>query len=159
MDFKLVIKLGDLLARDIAGDQTVTRQCVRHRRRADDEALAAAFGEDFNQQIADAAYPVVAAMGVGPGGGDRDNGAGLRGAIWIESGGAQLNAGSTGGSCLGRPSPKRKTSSAPRSPNFLLPADFLPLEGRRREVRRRGFDGSPPLHTLKCNGEFRKSNG
>jgi hypothetical protein len=32
-------------------------------------------------------------------------------------------------------------------------------EGHRREVRRRGFPGSPPLHTLKCNGEYRKSNG
>jgi hypothetical protein len=84
---------------DIAGNQAETRrrrslgQRVRHRRRANDEALATAFGEDLNQQIADAAHPVVAAMGVGPGAGDRDNCAGLRGAIRIESGGAQLDAG------------------------------------------------------------------
>jgi hypothetical protein len=84
---------------DVAGDQAVTGrrrslgQRVGHRRRADDQALAAAFGEHFDQQIADAAHPIVAAMGVGPGAGDRDHGAGPRGAIRIESSGAQLNAG------------------------------------------------------------------
>ncbi len=67
------------------------RQRVGHRRRANDQALPAAFGKDFDQQIADAAYPIVATMRVGPGAGDGDHGIGLRGAVRLEPGCAKLH--------------------------------------------------------------------
>ena len=59
---------------DIAGRQAIARrrrslgQRIRHRRCADDQALPATFGNDLDQQIADGAHAIVAAMRVGPGG-------------------------------------------------------------------------------------------
>ena len=66
-------------------------QRVGHRRRADDQALPAAFGQEFDQQVADAAHPIVATMGVGPGAGDGDHGIGFRGAVRLEPGGPKLH--------------------------------------------------------------------
>jgi hypothetical protein len=82
---------------DIAGHEAVARrrralgQRVRHRRCAHDQALPAALGQNFDQEIADGADAVVAAMGVGPGTGDRHHGTGLRGAVRIEAGGTQFD--------------------------------------------------------------------
>ena len=84
---------------DVARYQAVARrrrslgQRVGHRRRADDQALPAAFGQDFDQQIGDAAHPIVAPMGVGLGGGDRDHGIGLGGAVRVEPGGPKFHPG------------------------------------------------------------------
>jgi hypothetical protein len=86
--------VGDDVARGqaVARRRRALRQRVRHRRRADDQPLPAAFREDIDQQIGDGAHAVVAAMGVGVGAGDRHDRAGLRGAVRIEAGGAHFDA-------------------------------------------------------------------
>ena len=43
------------------------------------------FDQKIDQQVGDGAHAVVAAMGVGPGAGDGDDGAGLRGAVGVEA--------------------------------------------------------------------------
>ena len=82
---------------DVARRQAVARrrralgQRIRYRRRADDEALPAALGQDFDQEIGDGADAVVAAVGIGPGAGDRHHRAGRSRFVRIEPGGAQFN--------------------------------------------------------------------
>ena len=85
--------VGDDVARGeaVARRRRTLRQGIRHRRRADDQPLPAALRQDIDQQIGDGAHAVVAAMGIGVGAGDRHHRAGLRGAVRIESGGAQLH--------------------------------------------------------------------
>ena len=85
--------VGDGVARReaVARRRRALRQRIRHRRRADDQPLPAALRQEFDQQIGDGAHAVVAAMGVGVGAGDRHHRAGLRGAVRIESGGAQFH--------------------------------------------------------------------
>src|SRR5690606_23054592 len=64
---------------------------IGYRRRADHQALASPLVHQGGEQVGELAYPVVAAMGVGPGGGDRDHCAHIAGAVWVEAGGAQLD--------------------------------------------------------------------
>jgi hypothetical protein len=84
---------------DIAGREAIARsrrslsQRVRHCRCADNQALPAALGNDFNEQIADGAHAIVAAMRVGPGRRDRDHGAGLRSTVRFEAGGPEFDPG------------------------------------------------------------------
>ena len=82
---------------DVAGGEAVARrrrslrQRIRHRRRADDQPLPAALGQDLDQQVGDGAHAIVAAMGIGVGAGDRHHRAGLGRAVRIETGGAQFD--------------------------------------------------------------------
>ena len=75
----------------VAGGGRPLGQCIGHGRRTDDQPASAALGQQLDQQVADGANPVVAAMGVGVGAGDRDDGAGLRGLVGLEAGGPKFH--------------------------------------------------------------------
>ena len=76
----------------VAGGRRALGQRVRHRRRADHQPLAAARRQRLDQQVGDLAHAVVAAMGIGPGAGDRHHRAGGGAAVGVETGGTQLDA-------------------------------------------------------------------
>ena len=80
--------IGDDVARHqaVAGRWCPLRERVGHRRRADDQALSAPFGEDVDQQVGDdLAHPVVAAVGIGIGAGDRHHRRSPGGLVRLES--------------------------------------------------------------------------
>ena len=76
----------------VAGRWCALRQRVGDCRRADDQSVSAALGQQLHQQVANGAHAVVAAMGVGIGTGDRYHGTGLRGFVGLETGGPELHA-------------------------------------------------------------------
>src|SRR5690606_13881682 len=85
--------VGDGVARyqAVARRGRALRQRVGHRGGADDEALAAALLHERGEQVGQLADAIVAAVRIGPGGGDGDHRPRGGGAVRVEAGGAQLD--------------------------------------------------------------------